>query len=477
MRLPSPELNPIPESTVSGLQADIAKLQRIGMGCSKPHSSELEELRKRFNKYRNGEISQAQFISNARLARAFLYSYPGDLAAGDAIPFDTNLLDVVWNHLGKRPNGLLATYFTCYQDLPSCSELAQRLEDHYNSLSMEECPSLERKVKMNAQTLFSNQGPKIAATIAAERGESIPTTEYGLGIPSDGKFHDEVLKWHYVYHARCLPIGEVSDCLKEASEKYICEQPLEDRMLGHSVVEALCLKCTDVNWALPLSWLKIILRIAGDPRIGVATSQYQRWWALQKASVIKMVKAALAKRDIEYFLQALENFANTEGGDMERMYHPRRMFLSGILKTGSVKDALLILSQDAVRTIRRGLPKDEQKYFACSYLRDSSIRQCCIYIEVDRGHIIEGTHQSRFRMFAEDSQFACQIRDSRPEQISYNDITASDVLDEFNHHPPISWQCKVMGQLNSRFGIKVDPQNAFDVADYRDFTLNYRLPY
>lgn len=477
MRLPSPELNPIPVAAVSGLQADIAILQRIGTGSSKPHPSDLEELNQRLSNYRAGKMSLAQAISNPRLARVLLYQYPGDLAQGDAIPFDTALLDVLWNHLSKRPNGLLAIYFSCYQKLPCYTELALRLKEHYDNMSMDECPSLEKKVKSYAQTLFSKQGPKITATIAAEKSATIPETEHELGVPSDGRFHDEVLKWHYVYHASSLPIGDVTSCLKESSERFICEQPLEERMLGHAVVEALCLKCVDSNVALPASWLKIILRIAGDPRIGLATLHYQQWWAAQMPSVIKLVKAALAKRDIEYFLQALESFADTEGGDMERMYHPRKMFLSGILKAGAVNDALLILSQDAARTIRRGLPKDEQEHFSCSYLEDSSIRQCCIYMEVDRGHIIEGTHQSRFRMFDENSQFACQVRDRRPMRISYHEITSADIMDEFNHHPPISWQYRVMRQLNYRFGIKVDPQDAFDASDYRNFILNYRLPY
>jgi len=173
----------------------------------------------------------------------------------------------------------------------------------------------------------------------------------------------------------------------------------------------------------------------------------------------------------------LEGFADTEGGDMARMYRPRRKFLSGILETGAVKDALLILSRDAAQNIKRELPKDEQDYFSCSFLNDSVTRQCCIYLDVEMGHIIEGTHQSKFRIYDQQSQFACRIRDTRPSQISYSEIRRSDVIDDFIHHPPISWQIKAMRQLNRRFGIQVEPQKAFDAADYQEFIANYTLPY
>lgn len=478
MSFPSPELRPISPVTLGRLHDSIKVLARIGQGTGEPHKSETEELERRLVDYKAGKITFDQVVTNTRLARAFLYVYPGDLMAGRAVEFDDNVLNVLWSHLSRRPSALLAAYFYCYSHMPAWQSVANKLRLHYDGISLDECPSLEIKIKNFAETLFAENAPHMIAKYAAQRGISAANMELEAGIPPEGKFHDDVVLWYYVCHAQNTPMGEVSSCLKEATEANVGELPFGDRMLGHAVIEAMCLRCHDSGDPLPHSWLKRILNLAGDPRVSTGTLAYHRWWGRQRPEVVAVVKAALANRDLQYFLEALDEFASMQYGDIARMFHSRRLFLQGILKTGHVKDALLVLSKDAADYIRKNLPTDERKHFHHSRLTDSNLDQSCVYMELPSGHVVEGTHQARFRIYAKDSSFACWLRDKRPWEVAYRgSVTQSDFIDEISHHPPVNWQLKVMISLNYHLGIQVDPQLALDDQDYATFLYTYDHPY
>ena len=478
MSFPFHELGPISPVTLGRLHDSIKVLARIGQGTGEPHKSDVEELERRMAQHVAGKITFEEVITNTRLARAFLYGYPGELMAERAIAFNERVLDVLWSCLSRRPNALLATFFYCHSGLSAWLSLAERLRSHYDGMSIDECPTLERKTKNYTDILFSEDGPKRIAATAAQRGVSAADMELEACIPPEGKFHDAVVLWYYVCHVRTLPMGEVSPCLKEATEKKVSELPFGGQMLGHAVIEAMCMRCHDSGEPLPQPWLKRILNVAGDPRVGTGTLVFHQWWGTQRPEVVAVVKAALANRDLQYFLEALDEFASMQYGDIARMFHSRRLFLQGILKTGQVKDALLILSKDAADYIKKKLPAEERKHFRHSFLTDSNLDQSCVYLELPNGHIIEGTHQSQFRVYTEDSSFACWVRDKRPREVSYRrSVTQSDFIDAISHQRPVSWQLKVMDSMNAYLGLQVDPQLALDDQDYATFLVDYPYPY
>ena len=477
MRLASPTLKPIPEDRIGKMTKYLGILSRISQGLTQPPESDLAAIKENLKKYSDGHIAFSEAISSRRLAKAFIYSYPGEIESGQNIPFNDEVLNVLWAHKGRTPSLLFNIYFSCYQHLESCDKLASWLLKHYQEAPLDACPSLEKNIKRYARTLFGGNGPEAVSQAATEADVNVSDMESHIGIPRDGSFHDETIQWYYLHHAKQIQIGQMSSILEMFRKASLAQQRFSNVMLGHKIIEILCKKCISMNTALPDNWLQLILNIAGDPRTKKTTRNYQIWWTIQDTSIISLVIAALARRDLDYFLRVLDNFAEEEGGDIERMFHPRRKFMEGILKSGSLVNSLLILSDGAADYLRNSLSHDERQYFTCSYLRRGLAAQCSIYMEFQSGHIVETTHQSKFRIYDKTAKFPSRLRDERPSIVLYQEVTGSDFVDDIVHHPPIRWQYKAMEKMHKRLGLTIDPQDALEESDYDVFITRYSLPY
>ena len=50
-------------------------------------------------------------------------------------------------------------------------------------------------------------------------------------------------------------------------------------LLGHKVVQIMVDKAAGRHQKMPDNWLRVILSIAGDPRVSTRAFNYVRWWA------------------------------------------------------------------------------------------------------------------------------------------------------------------------------------------------------
>ena len=477
LELPSGELRPVVDERVDKIFQLGEKLRVIGSGFDSVPGSVQHELNVRLQMLMHGHSLFADLIDTTALARAFLASFRADQEIREQIPFSVEVVRSLTRLLSNRPGPLVTVYLELYDQLEGRPELGRFLLDHYQDLDEPRriSPS-DQRFRNFASLLFVEGAPRKFAEDVVSNQKDVAELSQQAGLPSVGDFHDTVWRWYYVTHSKEVAHGTVSRILNEAVRSGLYEQPLEGRKVGHLLVEVLVSRCIQENRAIPDQWLSYILRIAGDPRKSATSLQFQSWWAPQESTILKKVKASLAKRDLEFFLQLLEEFSVQQGGDMERMYPARKRFLEGFLAEGdSVQDALLILSKSGQQYIRDKLPLEERKEFSSSVLHGgNNPNQSAIYLELPNGHLIEGSHQSKLRIYHADSTFACRLRDTRPRYVDYRSITGSDVRFDQSHHPPSGWQYGVMRHLaNTDYGIQIDPQKALSPEDYRLMLSKY----
>ena len=477
LELPSGELRPVGDERVDKVFTLGEKLRVIGSGFDSVPASVQQELNIRLHTLIHGESLFANLIDTTALARSFLASFRADQEIRNQIPFSVEVVRSLTQLLSSRPGPLVTVYLELYDQLEGRQELGQFLLDHYQNLDETRrlSPS-DLRFRNFASLLFIDGAPRKFAEYATTHQWEIAKLSQDAGVPGLGDFHDTVWKWFYVTHSKEAPYGTISNTLNEALQSRLYEQPLEGRKVGHLLVEVLSRRCIQDSRSIPDRWLSYILRIAGDPRKSATSLQFQSWWAPQEADVIKKVKASLAKRDLEFFLQLLEEFSVQQGGDMERMFPARKRFLEGILAEGDgVQDALLILSKSGQRYIRDKLPIEDRRGFSSSVLlRGNNPEQSAIYLELPNGHLIEGSHQSQLRIYQADSPFACRLRDTRPQSVGYKSITGSETRFNKTHHPPVGWQYGVMKHLaNADYGMRLDPQKALSPEDYRLMLKKY----
>lgn len=478
--LPSPELSPIPVERLEAMTSYADAMAVIGDGMGALPPATVEELEKRLGAYRRGECSLDAVINTSSMARAFLSVYSTKAELRDAIPYTRDLSSRLAQVLSTHLAPLARLYFEHYDTLEGHHYLGGLLFIHYQSRpDLSRLTSTDRSYAENVHLLFGKEGPKSVADEAIRRDISLRELESVINIPAIGEFHDRSYRRYYVSHAAEVPHGQLSDILQETLKPDLHNLPLDDRMLGHQMIETLVRRCINERSVISKPWLSYILKIAGDPRLPASHKNFQKWWMIQPPEIVRKMKASLARRDLNFFLELLGNFAQSEGGDMARMYPARRKFLEGFLAANDVvRDALLILSPEGKKYIKSQLPPDERREFSCSVLTGSNtLRQSAIYLELPTGHLIEGSHQSLFRIYQAEAAFPVKLRDKRPQTVPYQDITGSDPSFEKRHHPEVGWQHNILCHLAQYdYGVDIDPESALSTSDYTIMTKKYGIP-
>ncbi|MDB4630587.1 EH signature domain-containing protein [Akkermansiaceae bacterium] len=478
--LPNPEIDPIPEIRISRIRSFAAAMERISDGASAPRQDSIDEVKRRIEAYKNNQCSFAAVVDTSEMARTFLAEYSARKQLREAIPFTSDIALPLCQILATYPTPLARLYFEHYNDLEAFNTLREFLLSCYEKA--DGLTHLTRKNQSyvdNAEIIFGGNGPSAIAFEATESGKSLREVERQYYLPTNGAFHDQAYRWYYVNHAQELSFGEISPILKETLSPTIHTLPLEGATLGHHLILTLVQRCITLGKTIPAHWLTYILKIAGDPRLPATHQRFQKYWALQSPAIIKKVKAALAKRDLGFFLKLLEQFARMEGGDFARMYPPRMKFLNGFLSVDdAIQDALLILSPSGKEYIERQLDPEERQDFQCTILtKANKDGQCAIYLELPNGHLIEGSHQSRLRLYASNSELPTRLRDERPKKIEYPEITRSQASFEQGHNPNVNWQFKVLSHLSRYdYGVDIDPEKSLSEIDYNFMIQRYGIP-
>ena len=375
-------------------------------------------------------------------------------------------------HLSKnnvRPSLLLISsismyFFKYYDKLTSISinELGEWLQVAHLSRN--------KKISSSDKSLFSTSGVAWLLGQSGESGTLDGTLQAeGLNQYKGTRFYEIAQLTYYVKELEKLEPNETCILFDEIKKQSVYETQYEgDMLLGHKILEVLIDKIkSDVSE----EWQKVVIKIAGDPRVPKDAENYRLWWmALGEARMTK-VRGWLSKVDIESFLKVFDEYAKYKRNEnMIRMYLARKTFLMGLLNKKQVLNTRLYLSPPIQKFLKARVDGEDSMP---TNTRLKGVDMAIIYLDLGNGiGMVEGTHSFKCHLYkdidSDDVAFNYSLREVHKDDLMYM------VADQMNAitHSPKSWQNNVIQQL-ARWGLSINPSDVLSGADYRSYKNRY----
>lgn len=380
---------------------------------------------------------------------------------------------------------LIRAYFTHYDHISNGDDLSDWSHFIKSQLEAQDLKKGSSELKTyaeNAELIFGRVGPgKIAAKAEAERIDlDVLINRLGLRGYADGRFMTLTRYQYYLQRLEKMPVGADDDLLSEFMKSDVFNAPHEDnQLLGHAILKTMI----DRSRGLRLSdvWQRVILSIAGDPRVPKSSPKYQKWWALLGDKRIAMMRGWLSRFDLSLFLKVLEQSAKDgNNDDMERMFLPRKAFMAGLEQNEVIRESRLFLSRYAELYLKRHYKENELPHYARVASTDTSM----IYLNLDdKLHMIEGSHSFTMKLM-DKIPSACSINNPAVRRITNDELRTtvghqymneykSDVgLMELRHDPHFNWQFNALKFLKQH-KIKVDASDVIEKSSYRAFKRKF----
>lgn len=379
---------------------------------------------------------------------------------------------------------LIRCYVTHFDKLGKSQQLARLVSFISNQLDsrVNNENDIFGKISKNQEIILNENAPKLIVKRAIDQDKDMDNVFSDLALDNFiGSRLVEMAQFHYyVEQLRNIPLGVDDPLLAEICKKNVILAPFgDDLLLGHKILEILIDR--SIGKTLSNTWQKVILSIAGDPRVPKSSKNFITWWEVLGEKRIAAMRGWLSRFDLKLFLTALEQSAkDLSNADMERMYTSRKVFMESLLKQGLISESRLFLSSQAIKYLHRHYSKTELPDFARVESSDTSM----IYLNLHgKAHIIEGSHSFAIKIF-DRLPDGSKVDNYSVKRIHHSELRR-DLIDkyksknkrranfiELRHDPSNAWQYKTMKFLKSR-GIDIDP---FDIIE-RDKVLDYRSKY
>lgn len=323
--------------------------------------------------------------------------------------------------------------------------------------------------------LFTLNGPKNVVIFAKDNGLDLDQTFKQLALHGyhDGRFQKVARFHHYLQTIRDLSVGEDHHVLTEICKPENYNSPAEDgRLMGHEILALLIDR--SLHSEVSDAWRRVIITIAGDPRVPQGSQRYQKWWAFLGEDRIRKVRGWLSRFDLLLFLGILQDYGeSTRNEELKRMFPARKAFLEGLYRQGLISDSRLFVGKEAKKYLNSNYRRHELPEYAL--VKD--LYRSMIYLRVGEIHMIEGSHSFKLWIFpelpSEINLLNYSIKELSPQDLSSNIKHAylkeyhSDWnrIAEIVHNPNISWQAKAIEHLR-RLGVAVDVEELFSSDDY-----------
>lgn len=310
-----------------------------------------------------------------------------------------------------------------------------------------------------------------------EEYESVGLSEY-----PQGRFHQLATSLYFLKRLEAIPENKNHELLDEAKSQSVYTGKYDkEHLLGHKILEVLIRRApeTDVHD----SWLGVVMKIAGDPRVSKTHPNYRRWWWALDASHQNKVIGWLSRLDLRLFLEALKNFGIERGdAELNRMFPSRKVFLEGLLNRNLITGTRLYLSNSAAKYIRSNYREEDLPQF--SYVQGGS--RSILHIQLGGAHLIEGSHSCFLWVYPKLDETAI-VFDYEERSVSYDQLT-SGMSDEMYmagtpntaqiRHSPFNykWQRDAIEELRE-IGIDVSPSDVLSPVDYRKYKRIYGVNY
>ncbi|TMO02094.1 EH signature domain-containing protein [Pseudoalteromonas sp. S558] len=382
-----------------------------------------------------------------------------------------NLISLVYRYFDALVDGNIFNRLTQWLK----QQIEQRLKDRKNT------SDTILSVLNQAKWLFDLTAPKALVNLAKKNHLDLneQLKKLRLNELPQGRFLDICHAQYYLDTLKEIPVGEQHDVLHELLKQDVATMPFEEgKRIGHIALEIII----DRSQGAPSEiWQNFVLNLAGDPRIANIATNYRQWWKPIGESRVKAVTSWLAKEDLRLFLGAIEEYANYTGDEaLNRMFPARKRFLEGLYEHGFVRNARLMLGNQAELTVKRVLGKS----LTTSYINLKGMAQTSIiYLDCGDFHIIEGSHN--FKLWIYMGLPSEKLNDYSLSELNHFALTNSFPQEYKKNYPkgelmpiqhsPTSWQKNAIDFLTQN-GIELDLEKLFDKDEYRRYINRYGLP-
>lgn len=374
-------------------------------------------------------------------------------------------------------------YFDACGDFESLSSF---LLNEYEKRSAPAFESEFGKIQRNKDILFHVDAPYTLAQKSIQESVDLELVMENVGVPLSrkGRFQDKCTECYYLETLRSLSLGEESGVFAELTKADVAMSHYKDGpAIGHEVIRILTGKAIEECVALPENWLKVVLNIAGDPRVPPSAGSYRVWWSQLEKGCVDCVLRVLSRFDLKLFLEALDEFSvRSNNYELKRMFPSRKKFLEGLFDLDLVGETRLFIGRNAKAYLQRTYDAKELPRFA--ELRDTN--KSIIYLQIGHLHMIEGSHSSYLWIYD-------KLPESKVLNYSINKFGVRELglslkeryKNQFGHesyfpyritHNPnkLSWQKTAINAFE-RQGIQIDPEKVFSTQDYLYYKINHGL--
>ncbi|KTG21220.1 hypothetical protein AUR67_07735 [Pseudoalteromonas sp. XI10] len=382
-----------------------------------------------------------------------------------------NLISLVYRYFDALVEGNIFNRLTQWLN----HQIELRLKDRKNS------SDTILSVLNQAKWLLDLTAPKALVNLAKQNHLDLneQLKKLRLNELPQGRFLDICHAQYYLDTLREIAVGEQHDVLHELLKHDVATMPFEEgKRIGHIALEIII----DRSAGAPSEiWQNFVLNLAGDPRIANTANNYRQWWKPIGENRIKAVTSWLAKEDLRLFLGAIEEYANYIGDEaLNRMFPARKRFLEGLYEHGFVRNARLMLGNQAELTVKRVLGKS----LTTSYIKLRGMAQTSIiYLDCGDFHIIEGSHN--FKLWIYMGLPSEKLNDYSLSELNHFALTNSFPQEYKRNYPkgelmpiqhsPTSWQKNAIDFLTQN-GVELDLEKLFDKDEYRRYINRYGLP-
>lgn len=367
---------------------------RINGESSSVPIDRLDALRERI---RTMPFKEATKVPNRESLLLTLYLL--DQGKGYMRPFDARMCDELFGDgaVLLRSRSRLAQaanlFFAHFDRLPGHPELALVLRKALLSFDPKRMHHAQISRWREHIQLFTIDGPQ--SLVAKVRNQdTLLTVAQQCGVPSPSQFF-EIAQRHYLLAGlRNIVFGSDSPLFDELIAQR--ETILTDgQALGAAALRILVDRSIRENSGrLPDRWGMRVAVIGCDPRLPRRSKEFNRWWSWAANTELDVAKGWFTGTDLKEFLAILKGSLGTNA---ERMFERREQFLLERHRAGKIRDARLVLIDDAMRDAQTRFKDQLPSSFARMRRNVNGISVICL--RFDDFYMVEGTHIFSLRLF------------------------------------------------------------------------------
>ena len=490
LKIPECQLLEFPfRNSLEAIERATVKLKEMtrkaGVG-SLAFQQKIEELK--ISSYRPD--SMAKKLHNGRDIRAMIYlwftneHFLSRVSVSKSILQRFSQIRATQSHLALY--NLTQVFFKHFDKCGDFRSLALFLLGEYEKRPASAFESELGKIQRNKEILFHAEAPHTLARKSIEESMDLQLIMENLGVPlfRKGRFQDKCTEFYYLETLRSLALGEDSVVFGELTKTDVAMSPYkEGPAIGHEVIRILTGKAIEKGVELPENWLKIVLNIAGDPRVPATASSYRIWWSQLEQACVDCVLRVLSRFDLKLFLEALDEFADRSNKhELKRMFPARKRFLEGLFDLDLVGTTRLFIGRGAKSFLQRTYEAKDLPRFAD--LRDAN--KSIIYLQVGHLHMIEGSHNSYLWIYDKlpesnllnysINEFAVrELGMGMKEQYKNQFGMATYFPHRITHNPNgLGWQRRAIQAFHEQ-GIHIQPEKVFSNNDYLYYKIHHGL--